>query len=279
MRVGAIEAAAQFHRHVVVGVGHPLDAQQRRCPAPLPAAPAAAASAATARIFSSARIMRTPNSVSNSAYIGPLVVGQPLGGQALEQHRRAARGPRGWSARRRTTARAAPAPRRRRSAAPARAPRRPAARRRLQSSIARCAGLRCRVAARRASACRKRYCTCCSAWVATNVPLPWRRTTQVLRGQLVDRLAHRALAHRESARPGPSRWGSPRPASIRRPAGSADQALDLLVQRAERRRRRPASAAAAGAAWSGGMGDGCQAMRYRSGWMRPADPNHVLYKT
>jgi hypothetical protein len=25
---------------------------------------------------------------------------------------------------------------------------------------------------------RKRYCVCCSAWVATKVPLPWRRTSR-----------------------------------------------------------------------------------------------------
>jgi len=70
VRARVVQAAAQLDSAVVVGKSHPFHRQQRRAGASSSSA-AAAASAATARICSSARTMRTPNSLSNNPYIGP----------------------------------------------------------------------------------------------------------------------------------------------------------------------------------------------------------------
>ena len=108
MRVGAIEAAAQLHRHVVVGIGKPLDAQQRRAAGQ---GEQAACGASERRRGSFLRrapcARRTP--VSNSAYVGPLVAPSCSAVSPLKCSR-AATCPRGWWARRRRTARAASAP-------------------------------------------------------------------------------------------------------------------------------------------------------------------------
>ena len=218
----SVQAAAQLHRLVAVGVATaaPRSAAALPC-AHLRAARRCGASAATARIFSSARTMRTPNSVSNRRVHRAVVVGQALGGQALEQRRRAARCRRARPARRGTTST-------RRTCTTA-SPVRSSSARAMSARRAHAAGSR-GSAARAGPRCaspssgirrRKRYWTCCFGVRGDEGALALAAHQQVLGRQLVDRLAHRALAHLEARGQLDLARDRLRPASIRRPAGSA----------------------------------------------------------
>ena len=203
---------------------------------------ACAASGSTARIFSSARTMRTPNSVSNSAYIGPVPGVEPLGRQALEGR---ARQPEVFEdGRRAAVGQHAPHLQHRVAGA--------------QRQRARDVGGGAQAPAVDDLALGRAFAVGVAAVghqlqeAVLHVLLGMRGDEgalalaahhQVFGREFVDRLAHRALAHAEAR----GQLDLARDRLARLPFAGLqalqDQRLDLLVERAERRRRELARSA------------------------------------